>query len=188
MHWFSYRQMAPLLIYKLNWMWTNNVQLVEIRGLQIIVHGKHSQQQTLPLMWSTAFKKEHTRRRWWYNLLIKIEKEKKTLRCLWEKEGRKLVISHYLDLIPLLPTQRRGNGEARDEFLSPAPGAGQRQVATGRPQLGGTGWPAGVASLGGHALRFLCHLTCHPRDMGLLQTSATFRVVAKHSKNQIATP
>lgn len=98
------------------------------------------------------------------------------------------MISHYLDLIPLLPTQRRGNGEARDEFLSPAPGAGQRQVATGRPQLGGTGWPAGVASLGGHALRFLCHLTCHPRDMGLLQTSATFRVVAKHSKNQIATP
>lgn len=38
MHWFLYRQMAPLLIYKLNWMWTNNMQLVEIRGLQIDLH------------------------------------------------------------------------------------------------------------------------------------------------------
>lgn len=38
--------MAPMLIYKLSWMGTNNVQLVEIRGLQIIVHAKCSQQQT----------------------------------------------------------------------------------------------------------------------------------------------
>lgn len=35
-----------MLIYKLSWMGTNNVQLVEIRGLQIIVHAKRSQQQT----------------------------------------------------------------------------------------------------------------------------------------------
>lgn len=140
--------MAPLLIYKLNWMWTNNVQLVEIRELQIVVHGKHSQQQTLPLMWSTAFKKETIRRWWWYNLLIKIEKEKKKM-PMRERRGRH-VISHCLDLIPLLPTQRRGPwGRPGMSFWVPAPGAGQRQAMTG--------WLVGTAgtSLGGQTLHFL---------------------------------
>lgn len=185
MHWFLYRQMAPLLIYKLNWMWTNSMQLVEIRGLQIIVPGKHSQQQTLPLMWSTAFKKEHIRRRRWYNLLIKIEKgkKKKTLRCLWESGGRRHVISHYLDLIPLLQAQRKGpRGEAGDDFLNTRPGC----------FCGGGSWPATHGSvalagpwLGGQALRLsfigspgLPSSLC----LWLPETPATFSMVGKRSK------
>lgn len=175
MHWFLFRQMAPLLIYKLNWMWTNNVQLVEIRELQIVVHGKHSQQQTLPLMWSTAFKKETIRRWWWYNLLIKIEKEKKM--PMRERRGRH-VISHCLDLIPLLPTQRRG------------PWGSQGWVSESRPRVLGRGrpWPADSWAL--LALHWVARpsisFTLAPNlpspRCGMTSDLAAFSVMAKQSK------
>ena len=141
-------------------------------------------------MWYTASKKEHIRIRWWYNLLIKIKTggDKSILegeRGMWFLVTGK----HDLDLTLLLPTQRNRLWQGR----------GWLSKSQTRAFCRGPSWPP--LPIWEHRLThetpwdfffFFCLVArpiilvhrpiCRRHGFWLLQTSATFSVVAKHSK------
>jgi len=95
--------------------------------------------------------------------LLKSRKKKKTLRSYERRGGGEEACDFALFRSDAASAslEEGAVGKPGMSFWVPAPGAGQRQAMTGRPRLGGTGWPAGIAntSLGGQALHLLYLVT-----------------------------
>lgn len=131
-------------------------------------------------MWYTAFKKEHIRIQWWYNLLIKIKKGKK--KTLQHVSGgkRRAVPCHWkygLDLTPFLA------GKARGDFPNIRPGCWAVADHDCCRQFCGSDCPRRTpkTDLAARLSILVCHLICHRHGIGLLY-SATSSMVAKHSQ------